>query len=366
MRLHHDLEVIGEIGVNHNGDVVSALKLLDAIRDAGAQTAKIQLFKPERIASSKAVLAAYQKKNGVVAKSQFEMLEALTLSEKNVIRINSHAADLGLNLLVTPFDLTSLRFIRESLGHDRVKIGSGDLTFHALIFEASRAFKDVVISTGMANMEEIGVASAVASAGFGVRDGSLASDFTPHIQNLKAIQDQGSEASLGELGLTLMHCTSTYPAPTDELNISAFGELALLNTFLGYSDHSANSLGAVMSLPYGVRMFEKHVTLDKNQSGPDHAASLDPKGFGDYVRDLKESMRALGSGVKAAQPSEINVKRVARRSLFAAASISQGEAFTANNLIALRPEGSVSANKYYEILGKHAPRDFEQGDPIEY
>ncbi len=358
-------EVIGEIGVNHNGDIDLALKLLDVIRESGAQTAKIQIFEPDLIVSSKAKLADYQSRNGVDALSQKEMLEYLTLTEAEVIKLGEHASSLGLEFLVTPFDLGSLSFVRTVLGHRRVKIGSGDLTFHELIFEAAKVFDQLILSTGMSDLPEVARAVRVAMSGFDVRDGFLPGDFLPRETNITQLGEGPWGRQPKERGLTILHCTSTYPAPMEELNILAMRELAELNSNLGYSDHSHSAIAAIMATALGARVFEKHVTLDTSQIGPDHAASLDPRAFKHYVSTLREAFTALGSGKKEPQPSEQNVKSVARRSIFALRAIEKGEIFSFDNLVSLRPEGTVGAEMIFDLVGKPAKREFEKGQPIE-
>ena len=361
MESNETAAIIAEIGVNHNGDLTTARKLLRTASETGATHAKIQVFEPRLLVASTAPLAQYQVKNGVNSASQMKMLSNLTLSKYDILKLEEDSSNLGIEMLATPFDLSSLNFLVTELQHTTVKIGSGDLTFHQLIFEAAKLGLNLILSTGMANLQEVREAVAVAAAGREVHQGTLPRNFVPSPSNLEKLQPSNALRDW----LTLLHCTSSYPAPLDHLNISSLSQLATLGTRIGYSDHSASSHGSILAVAFGAEVFEKHLTLDQDADGPDHKASLEPQEFADYVNDIRIAEMALGAGVKEPQPSEENVKLVARRSLFASRQISVGEIIDEQNVVALRPGSGVSADTFYFLKNSRAQTSFETGDLIE-
>lgn len=359
-----EIEFIGEIGVNHNGDVSLAKELLYEIANSGGDTAKLQLFKSEFLVSPNTRLAKYQMKNGVSAGDQASMLDALALTEEEVFELNELAVQLGINLLITPFDLYSLKFILEDLEHKRVKFSSGDLTYHRLIFEAARQGASLIISTGMSSHDEVEFSVKVARAGFAVHANRLAADFIPTRRALADSFEIINETKASDLPITLLHCTSTYPAPIDDLNVAALTSLKSHNIPVGYSDHSEGSIGAILALALGARTFEKHVTLSKFSNGPDHAASSTPEEFRNYINILTEANKALGDGVKRHQESEIDVKLIARRGVYASTDIRKGEQLGPENVIALRPVSQVGADLEFELYGRRASIKYKKGEPI--
>jgi len=360
--MNSPLSIIAEIGVNHNGDLHVAKELLLAASEAGATHVKIQMFDPKLLVSGDAPLADYQVENGIVARSQMEMLESLTLNREAVFEIDRMSQKLGIPLIATPFDLQSLSFITSELQHQTVKIGSGDLTFHQLIFETTKSGAGVIISTGMSYLDEVMRAVHIARAGREIHLGNLPADFAPTLANLKNLAPDSS----GDTSdwLTLLHCTSTYPAPIDQLNISAIQELRPFGARLGYSDHSQSSYGAIMAVAAGATVFEKHLTLSRTGVGPDHSASLEPNEFKSYVSDIHSARMALGDGVKRPQLSEQNVRSVARRSIFVAQDIEVGDVYSDSNLVALRPGDGISTENYYELLGTAATKRSSVGNPV--
>lgn len=367
MTIEPAIEVIAEIGVNHNGDIGLAIDLVHAAAEAGAHTVKFQLFTPNLLASDSAGLVDYQVRNGIQAENQRQMLDSLVLRPDQIGQLKSVSASLGLGFLVTPFDLLSLEFLTSELAEKRIKVGSGDITYLSLLFSASSSGAQVILSTGMSTLEEVELAAAVVTAGAAVAEGILPRDFSPSRSNLLANDRKLSEfkARSGVEFLKLMHCTSTYPAPVNELNISALEAMKPLGFELGYSDHSKSSIGSIMALAFGARVFEKHLTLSKNMSGPDHAASLDPNEFADYRSALSSALLSLGDGAKSPTPSELHTRMLARRGIFASEEIAQGDSFTESNLVALRPSTAMGADSYFELLTRQSPKRFSPGEKIE-
>jgi len=359
------IEVIAEIGVNHNGDVSLAKDLIEASKSAGADTVKFQMFEPSKLTSTSAKLAAYQVRNGIQAENQSDMLELLRLSRDNYLELKELSDGLGLKFLVTPFDLDSLDFLVTEMAIERVKISSGDLTNPLLLFEASRRGTVLLVSTGMADLPEISRAVSVIRAGYAVYHGDLEESFFPSGPNLRFAGETLMALGGERLPLTLMHCVSSYPAPSSDLNISSLSELKRFGTQVGYSDHAESGIGAVMSLALGATVFEKHITMSKDMKGPDHAASLIPTEFLDYVLSLREASVALGDGRKRAMPSELDARAVARRGIFASNSIKAGELYSQTNIELLRPEGKVSSQDFYDLMNSIATKNYSKGDSIE-
>ena len=356
------IEFIGEIGVNHNGDLGLARELVYAIAESGASTVKLQLFRPEALVTKKTRLAAYQVKNGVNAVSQAEMLEALILKPTDVLELNRLAVDVGVDLLVTPFDFQSMLFVVEQMGHTRVKFSSGDLTFQRLIFETAKKGVHLILSTGMSTIREVEAALEIARAGFAVNKSILEADFLPSSENLIQKSHVLSALTFSELPITLLHCTSTYPAPISELNISALESLTRFGLPVGYSDHSSGTTGAILALAFGAKVFEKHVTISKDLDGPDHAASLTPVEFQTYIREITQAKIALGSGEKIPQVSEMDVKEVARRGLYSTQALKRGDKITSEMIVALRPESAILADREFDLVGQVLSEDLEAGD----
>lgn len=359
------IEIIAEIGVNHNGDISIAKDLVEASKSAGADTVKFQMFEPSKLTSSFAKLAAYQVRNGIRAESQADMLELLKLSRDNYLELREFSEYLGLKFLVTPFDHDALEFLLTEMGSERVKISSGDLTNPPLLFEASSRGVVLLVSTGMAELQEVSKAVLIIRAGYAVHYGILSDTFFPSGRNLELASETLMALEGGQLPLTLMHCVSSYPAPSSDLNILSLNELKEFGTQVGYSDHGESGIGAVMSLALGATVFEKHITLSKKMRGPDHAASLTPVEFKDYVANLKEASVALGDGRKKAMPSELDARAVARRGIFASNTINAGEVFSMNNLKLLRPEGAIPSQNFFDLMNVVATKNYAKGDSIE-
>jgi len=352
--------VIAEAGVNHNGQVDMALRLVDAAAAAGADAVKFQTFRAEALAAPGAPMAAYQNRTMGNDESQLAMLRALELSTDAHRAVVERCCQRQIRFLSTPFDLGSLDFLVRDLAVDRLKIGSGDLTNAPLLLAASRSGLPIILSTGMATMEEIAAALGILAFGY--------------------ISDRGwqpsrpafSEAFASPAGtrvlkekVTLLHCTTEYPAPPEEANLRAL--LSLRQAFdlaVGFSDHTAGIAVATAAVALGAVTIEKHLTLDRSLKGPDHAASLEPGEFKALVDAVRTIEVALGDGEKRPAPSEIKNKVVARKSLVARTRIAKGERFTAENLGTLRPGNGVSALDYFDWLDRPANRDYAPGEAI--
>lgn len=308
--------VIAEAGVNHNGEVSLALRLVDAAAASGADAVKFQTFRASALATADAPQAAYQHAR-VVAASQREMLTRLELPHEALRELQARATEHGITFISTPFDIESLDSL-VTIGVPAVKIGSGDLTNLPLVRAAAATARPLILSTGMATMDEI--AQVV--------------------------------AELDERQLILLHCTSAYPAPIGESNLRAIESLrSNFDAEVGFSDHTVGLTAAIAAVALGAVVIEKHLTLDRAMPGPDHAASLEPDEFATMVVAVRDAHAALGDGTKVPQPSESDALRVARRSVVARRSIPAGYVLEQGDLDVKRPGTGISPLEIDRLIG---------------
>lgn len=330
--------IIAEAGVNHNGSIESAKKLIDIAATAGVDYVKFQTFKAEKLVSKQAKKADYQianTKNG--NESQFEMLKKLELSKKDYHLLIDYCREKGIAFFSTAFDLDSLQYLAD-IGLTLVKIPSGEITNLPYLRKAARLFKKVIISTGMATLEEVGDSIAV---------------FTKEGVVLKDI--------------TILHCTTEYPTPMEEVDLKAMQTIAdHFKVAIGYSDHTEGIEVPVAAVALGAVIIEKHFTLDKSMQGPDHKASLEPTELIAMVKAIRNIEKAVsGDGVKQPTFSEQKNITIARKSIVANQKIFKGSVFNEGNLTAKRPGNGISPMLWDEVIGKLAKRDFDTDDLIE-
>lgn len=352
--------IIAEAGVNHNGSEKLAFELVDAAFKAGADIVKFQTFKAKSLVTEHAEQATYQIKNTQKQESQLAMLSRLELSYDTHHQLIKYCNKLGIEFLSTAFDDESLDFLVTDLGLTRLKIPSGELTNAPLVLKHARSDCDLIVSTGMATLSEIEMALGVIAFGY-TKDKNT-------IPSISAFQEAyasktGQEALKNKV--TLLHCTTEYPAPMEEINLRAMDTLGLAFTLpIGYSDHSEGITIPIAAVARGAILIEKHFTLDKNMEGPDHKASLEPHELTEMVKAIRQVELALGSSIKTPTVSEIKNKSVARKSLVAAKEIKAGEIFSAENLIIKRPGNGISPYQYWDILNRVAHRNYLPGDLI--
>ncbi len=351
------ITIIAEAGVNHDGDLDTALELVDVAADAGADVVKFQSFHADRLTTAGAQKAEYQRRNTGSSESQREMLVRLELSEEEQFAIAAHCVQRGIEFMSSPFDISSLEFLVERCRVRRIKLGSGELTNAPLLLAAARSGLPVVLSTGMADMEEVRTAVLLFSWGISETAAPPALDALP----------EAAHAALDKLAnrLVLLHCVSEYPAPVGAANLRAV--ISLREAFgveVGYSDHCTGINVCLAAAAVGARYIEKHFTLSRTRKGPDHLASLEPSELVALVNGIREVEDSLGDGKKRPTAGETETRTIARRSVVAARPIREGEAFTAENLAVKRPAGGISAIHFFEILGRRAPRDFASDEPV--
>lgn len=358
--------VIAEAGVNHNGSVDRALEMVDVAVMAGADAIKFQTFSADQLAGEDAGLAEYQRSHGDDSRSQYDLLKGLELSHDEFARIRERCDERGITFLSTGFDLDELRFLIDDLHIPMVKIASGDLTFAPLLVAAGASGLPVILSTGMADLDETGRALGFIAAGYAIASGAIAPDarITPEvIDTAWAARNEHRDFAAD---VTVLHCTTEYPAALEHLNLRAMTTIAeTYGTRVGYSDHSLGSLASTVAVSLGASVIEKHFTLDTTLEGPDHAASLDPQGLIDFVETLRGVSTVLGSAVKECQPVERANRDVVRRSLVAARPIVAGEMVRAENLICRRPAAGRSAFEFWDVVGSIAERNVAVGEYVD-
>lgn len=328
--------IIAEAGVNHNGNLETAIKLVDTAKAAGADAVKFQIFHPDRLTAKTAKKAEYQELTTGNTETQYEMLKKLVLQKQDFISLYEYCSKKNIIFMASAFDLESIDFLND-LGTTIFKIPSGEITNYLYLEKIASLHKKILLSTGMASLEEIKDA-------LGVIDGTDVHD--THI--------------------VLLHCVSAYPAAMEEMNLKAMNTLKnIFHKDVGLSDHSLGIETAVAAVALGAKVIEKHITLDKNMIGPDHSMSLDPIELGDLVKAVRNVEKAMGNGIKEPSLQEMENRKYVRKSLVAARNISKGEPYTLENLDAKRPGEGISPMNIKQLLGKKANRDYREDEQIE-
>jgi N-acetylneuraminate synthase len=361
----NQLTIIAEAGVNHNGSVGRALEMVDVAASAGADVVKFQTFSAERLARKDAQLAEYQKA-GTSSTNQWELLKGLELTHDEFAAIRAHCDERGIEFLSTGFDLQEVDFLIDELGIQRVKIASGDLTFAPLLFRAGLSGLPSILSTGMADLAEIGVALRFLAVGYGVQAGLLSAETRPTVGVRDAAWNDPAVRDLLAESVTILHCTTEYPAPATTLNLRAMqtiaGEFGLA---VGYSDHSLGSVASTIAVSMGATVIEKHFTLDKTLEGPDHAASLDADELHAMVVALRSVEVMLGSPVKECQPEEVTNRAAVRRSLVAARDLVAGELIGDDDVECQRPGAGRTSFEFWDVVGRPATRAYSVGEYLD-
>lgn len=349
--------IIAEAGVNHNGSLNMALELVDAAAMAGADAVKFQTFTAASLVSRAAPKANYQKRTTDEQETQFEMLRRLELSEPDHEALMSRCSDRGIRFLATPFDSDSLSLLTSGFGMDTIKVSSGDLTNAPFLLEIGRVARKVILSTGMSSLAEVEDALGVLAFAM------TSQDMPPGPTAFAAAYASAAGQSALHQAVTLLHCTTEYPAPIGEVNLRAMDTLAAaFGLPIGYSDHTQGIHVPVAAVARGAVLIEKHFTLDKSLPGPDHRASLDPVELAAMVAAVRDIEAALGDGIKRPTPAEIANRVAARKSLVAAAPVREGQPLA---LATKRPGNGISPFLYWAMQGKPASRDFETDDLID-
>lgn len=327
--------IIAEAGVNHNGKLDLAKKMVKVAKECGADIIKFQTFHSNAVASKYAEMAEYQKVNRAVKESQNqkEMLKELMLSNEEFLVLADYCREIGIQFLSTPFDIESIQFLTPL--QDVWKIPSGEITNYPYLVEIAKTGKEIIMSTGMSTLEEIDAA-------------------------LEVLKNNGAGR------VRLLHCTTNYPALMQETNLRAMLTLKEhCGCDVGYSDHTQGIEISIAAAAMGASVIEKHFTMDKSMEGPDHKASLEPDELSLMVKSIRNVELALGTGMKKPSESEKKNRLVVRKSIVASRDIKAGEILTADNLTAKRPGTGISPMRWNDLIGTTAVRDFEEDELIE-
>lgn len=352
--------IIAEAGVNHNGSLAMAKKLVEVAAEAGADAVKFQTFKAERLVSRTATKAQYQLQTTDAWESQYEMIRRLELDEAAHEALIEHSAVCGIEFLSTPFDQESVDLLVNRLGLSRLKLPSGEITNAPLLLKAARSAKPVILSTGMCTLADVEAALEVLAFGY-----SSPPESPPSQGAFREAFCSAEGRSALHDNVILLHCTTEYPAPFGDVNLRAMDTLrAAFALPVGFSDHTSGISAAIAAVARGAVVIEKHFTLDRTLPGPDHKASLEPAELASMVRSIREIEQALGSGVKVPAHSEVKNIPVARKSLVAACAIAKGTRLNERNLTVKRAGNGISPLHYWDILGRIAERDYQQDEMI--
>jgi N-acetylneuraminate synthase len=352
--------LIAEAGVNHNGELRLALELVDIAAKAGVDAVKFQTFRADRLVARGARKAEYQRKTTGDASTQYEMLKALELSRDDFKAISTHCIKHGIQFLSTPFDVESVDFLVNEIGMPIVKLPSGEITNAPLLLRVAATGEKVILSTGMSTIADIEMALGVLAFGY------LRQDIKPSIEAFKGAYC----SSLGQRELknhiTLLHCTTEYPAPLNEVNLRAMDTMsAVFGLPVGYSDHTTGIACAIAAVARGATVIEKHFTLDRSLPGPDHKASLEPDELSQMTKSIREVEMALGDFLKVPSTSELANIPIARKSVVAACNINRGQEFKLSMFDLKRPGDGIPPTQLWALLGKRAIRDFLPDEMIE-
>ncbi|MGQ9558025.1 MAG: N-acetylneuraminate synthase [Desulfurispora sp.] len=351
--------IIAEAGVNHNGSLELAKQLVDVAVQAGADAVKFQTFRAEKLVSRSAPKAAYQCRTTAESESQLEMVRKLELSEEQHAELVAYCRQKGIQFLSTPFDEPSVDLLVNHFDVPLIKIPSGEITNGPFLLYIARTGKPVILSTGMSTLGEVETALGVLAFGY------IRLQAEPSLAAFQAAyaSEEGRQALRRKV--TLLHCTTEYPAPFADVNLRAMDTLrAAFGLPVGYSDHTPGIAVPIAAVARGAVVIEKHFTLDCNLPGPDHRASLEPGELKQMVQAIRQVEQALGSGLKIPAASEIKNMPVARRSLVAARAIKRGEQFTGENVTAKRPGNGCSPMLFWDYVRKRAAKDYLPDEQI--
>ncbi|MBE58495.1 MAG: N-acetylneuraminate synthase [Gammaproteobacteria bacterium] len=328
--------VIAEVGVNHNGSIEQAQRLIEIASMAGADYVKFQSFQADLLASPQADLATYQKESSVNFDSQLAMLKEYELSNEDHLVLKEFCLEKDIGYLSSAFDQVSLDFLR-SQGLKSFKVPSGEITNYPYLKFLGSFNAEIFISTGMSTMDEISDAVEVLTA-----------------------------AGTNKKDITVLHCNTQYPTELEDANLRAIQTIEKeLCIKVGFSDHTLGSMASIIAVSLGASVIEKHITLDSSQAGPDHKASMEPSEFIKYVQGIREAEIALGDGVKRVTNSECDNRLLVRKSLVAAVDILEGDTFTSENIAVKRPGTGISPMNINSVLGLKANRNFRKNEPIQ-
>lgn len=352
--------IIAEAGVNHNGSIELAFELIDIAVKAGADAVKFQTYKTENLVTKKAKQAEYQVENLGEETSQFAMLKNLELSYEEFVQLKAYCDKKRIEFLSTPFDLESVDFLIDEIGINTVKIPSGELTNSPFIHYIAKKRKSIILSTGMATMDEIHEALSFIAYGLAYPNEMVSIDEVRKFYNTQEAKEWLQEF------VTVLHCTTEYPTPYKDINLRAMDSLKKeLHVNIGLSDHSEGIYVPIAAVACGAKIIEKHFTISRLLPGPDHRASLEPDELTEMVSSIRKIEKSLGDIDKKPTLNEQLNRKAARKSLVATKTIRVGEIFTEENLTVKRPGSGMEPSKFWSIIGTKASNNYEEDDLID-
>jgi N-acetylneuraminate synthase len=350
--------IIAEAGVNHNGSVDLAHELIDAAAHAGVDAVKFQTFRTDRLVAKHAPKAEYQTRTTDAGESQFEMIRKLELTERDHELLISHAREKCIKFMSTPFDSESLNLLTGRFSLSTIKVSSGDITNAPFLLQIARVAQEVILSTGMSNLAEVEAALGVLAFGFVSSPSAL-----PHRAAFEQAYISAEGRRMLEERVAILHCTTEYPAPVNEVNLRALDTIATaFGLRTGYSDHTVGIHIPVAAVARGARIIEKHFTLDRNLPGPDHTASLEPNELRDMVAAIRDVELSLGDSIKRPSPSEWKNRAVARKSLVVDREVLTGEPL---KLACKRPGIGLSPFEFWNWADKPASRPYAADEMLD-
>lgn len=352
--------IIAEAGVNHNGSLEMAMQLIDAAANAGANAVKFQTFKAEKLATSAVSKANYQINKSSSQESQQEMLKKYELDESAHVKLLQYCQEKQIDFLSSPFDLDSLDLLANKLKLNCIKVPSGEITNAPMLLNIAQLGKKAILSTGMSTLNDVEDALSILAFGY------LNPNKNPRLleECYKVYLNDEAKLTLSN-NVTLLHCTSEYPAPYDEVNLLAMDTLR--DTFhlpVGFSDHTQGIAIPIAAVARGAEVIEKHFTLDRNLPGPDHQASIEPSELSEMILAIRQVEVSIGDGQKIPSKSELKNKDIVRKFLVALKAIKTGEIFSEENLGVKRTGGGISAMEYWKILGKKAQCNYQANEKL--
>ena len=332
---YNNVFIIAEAGVNHNGSIDLAKKLIDVASSAGVDAVKFQTFKAENLATKNAKKANYQKNTTDQKENQFSMLKKLEMSKEMHLELINYSKNKSIKFLSSPFDHDSIELLKD-LGLEVFKIPSGEITNLPYLRHIGKLNKKIILSTGMSNMDEVKNA-------------------------LDILVNSGTKKN----NITILHANTEYPTPMEDVNLRAMVTIGEeLNVSFGYSDHTLGIEVDIAAVAMGASCIEKHFTLDCNMEGPDHKASLEPDQLREMVKAIRNIELALGNGIKKPSKSELPNIQIVRKSIIAKTKIKKGDVLKENNLAVKRPGGGISPMKWDDVVGTKATKDYKEDELI--
>lgn len=358
--MNNHIYIIAEAGVNHNGSLELACRLIDKAVESGADAVKFQTFKTENLVTKEAKQADYQVKNIGEKTSQFEMLKKLELSYDEFIRLKAYCDEKKIEFLSTPFDQESVDFLVHGLKMNTVKIPSGELTNSPFIHYIATKRKSIILSTGMATMEDIHESLSFIAYGLAYPEKQV------QIKDVQQFYQTSKAKKWLKEYVTVLHCTTEYPTPYTDINLQAMDYLKReLDVNIGLSDHSEGIYIPIAGVARGAQVIEKHFTISRLLPGPDHLASLEPDELSEMIKAIRIIEQSFGEDAKMPTLNEQCNKVVARKSLVAAQTIKCGEIFTEENVIVKRPGNGMAPSQFWLLLGNKATKNYEEDELID-